>query len=89
MHTIMHALIYARICSCIERCMLHIHDFYIYYGLLHSLYMQLKQVIANFIVIYQTLDCMHQTKYRSMHMCMHVCMHIIQEIEHYVIPSLD
>jgi len=89
MHTIIRALIYARI-HCIERCMLHIHDFYIYYGLLHSLCMhQSKEIIANFIVIYQTSDCMHQSKHSSMHACMHAWMLIIQEIEHRVIPSLN
>jgi len=50
--------------------MLHIHDFYIYYGLFHSLFPsmhQSKETIANFIVC-QTSDYMYQSK----HMCMHV-----------------
>jgi len=59
----------------------------IYYGLLHSLFPcihQSKEIIANFIVIYQSSDCMHRSKHSSMHMCMV----IIQEIEHRVISSL-
>ena len=53
-----------------------IHDFYIYYGLLHSLFpcmYQSKEIIANFIVIYQMSDYMYQTKHAYM---------LIQEIEH-------
>ena len=84
MYTTMPVLMYARIHSYIERCMLHIHDFYIYYGLLHSLFpcMQSKEIIANFIVIYQMSDCI---------VCIKVsiaCMHAYQEIEHRVISSL-
>ena len=51
MHTIMPTLMYSKIRSYIECCMLHIHDFYCYYGLLHSLCMhQSKEIIANFIL---------------------------------------
>jgi len=74
MHTIMPALRYAKIRSYIEHCMLHIYDFYIYYKLFHSLFPsmhQLKETIANFIIICQTSDCMHQSKHNNMHMCVH------------------
>jgi len=73
MHAIMPVKIYARIHSCIERC-IYLHDFYIYYGLLYSLLPcmhQSKEIIANFIVICQTLYCMHQSKHSSMHACVH------------------
>jgi len=86
MYKVMLALMYARIRSYIEHCMLH--DFYIYglyYGLFHSLFPcmhQSKEIIANFSKLFVKRQTIHKTKYSSMH----VCMLIIQEIEYRMIP---
>ena len=83
MYKVMLALMYAKIRSYIEHCMLH--DFYIY-GLFHSLFPcmhQSKEIIANFSKLFVKRQTIHQTKHSSMH----VCMLIIQEIEYRMIPS--